>query len=234
MDSTDAPTISVIVPCWNDAVALREVLASFSKLHGLREIIVADASDTSECRDIAASFGARAIVCVEPSRGRQMNDGAATATSDVFLFHHADSVLTQAHVDSLANAMRANGAVGGAFHRKFDARHPAFRWLEPIARRMAERGGTLYGDQSVFVRCAHFQKLAGFANMPLMEDVEFSKRLRSSGRVVVLDPPMESSARRHLRYGALKMSILNGAMILAYRLGVSPRLLHRWYYKWKP
>lgn len=228
------PKISVIIPCWNDAAALREVLASIASLRGLAEVIVADASDTAECRDLAVAAGVQAVRCEVPNRGKQMNAGAAAATGDVLLFHHADSVLTQAHVDSLASALRANGVVGGAFHRKFDARHPAFRWLEPIARRMSERGGTLFGDQSIFVRRAHFQKLGGFADMPLMEDVEFSKRLRRSGRVVVLDPPIESSARRHQRYGSFKISILNGAMLLAYRLGVSPHILHRWYYRWKP
>jgi uncharacterized protein len=229
-----ATTISAIIPCWNDAAALREVLASFSKLRGLHETIVADASENSESRDIAASFGVTIVACAQPSRGRQMNEGAAVATGGVLLFHHADSVLTQPHIDALAAAMSDEKMIGGAFHRKFDARHPAFRWLEPIARKRSERGATFYGDQSIFARRDVFEKMRGYADIPLMEDMEFSRRLRRAGRVVMLDPPMESSARRHARYGATKISLLNGAMIFAYRLGVSPQLLHRWYYKWKP
>ena len=63
-----------------------------------------------------------------------------------------------------------------------------------------------------------------------MEDVEFSKKLRKAGKTIILDPPVESSARRHLRKGPWRTTILNGLFILLYKLGVSPQRLHRWYY----
>jgi uncharacterized protein len=103
-------------------------------------------------------------------------------------------------------------------------------WLESVARFLTRHGGTLYGDQSIFVRRDVFQQLGGFARIPLMEDVEFSRRLRAAGKIAVLDPPVESSARRHLRKGAWRTSIQNGLFIVLYKLGVSPHRLHRWYY----
>ncbi len=225
-----SPSLSVVIPCWNDAEALATVLALVSRLSGITEIIVADASADARCPTISRDFGARVAVCPAPNRGRQMNTGAAVATGDLLLFHHADTVLTQFHVDALIRAMRDGRSVGGAFHRHFDARHPWLRWAEPIGRTMAARGGTLYGDQSIFIRRETFEQMGGFADMPLMEDIEFSRRLRRAGRVLVLDPPIASSSRRHDQRGAWKTTIQNGALILCYKLGVSPARLHRWYY----
>ena len=160
-----------------------------------------------------------------------MNAGARATTGTMLLFQHADTELTQAHVDALHATIRDPDVIGGAFHRKFDQRHARLRWLEAVARRMNERGSTLYGDQSIFVRRATFGQLGGYAEIPLMEDLEFSKRLRRAGRTVVLDPPIASSARHHERRGALRTSIRNGLMIALFRLGMSPQRLHTWYYR---
>jgi len=223
-------TISVIIPCWNDAVALAGTLRKLRTLCGIDEVIVADASHGGECRAVAEDAGARVAACVRPNRGAQMNRGAALAGSAALLFHHADSDLQQAHVHSLRCALEDPELIGGAFHRKFDDRHPRFRWLERIGRFLADRGGTLYGDQSMFVRRPVFERMGGFAEIPLMEDIEFSRRLRRAGRTAVLDPPLASSPRHHVRRGALRTSLRNGTMIALYRLGYPPEKLHAWYY----
>ncbi len=160
-----------------------------------------------------------------------MNLGAAVASGDALVFHHSDTVLTALHVAAIAAALRDPAVVGGAFYRKFDGRHPNLRWLEAVARFLTRHGGTLFGDQSVFVRREIFASLGGFAPIPLMEDMEFSRRLRRSGRIAVCDPPVESSSRRHLRRGAWRTSLQNGLFILLYRCGCSPHWLHRCYYR---
>jgi rSAM/selenodomain-associated transferase 2 len=225
------PTLSVIIPCWNDVSALRQILQVIRGLEGISETIVADASEANACRAVAEQAGVQVAACARPNRGAQMNTGAALARSAVLLFQHADTNLTQAHLDALLAAMGNPSAAGGAFHRKFDGRHPWSRTFEPLARILAERGGTLYGDQSIFVRREVFEQLGGFAAIPLMEDVEFSRRLRRAGKVVVLDPPISTSPRHHERRGAIRTSIRNGLMIALYRLGISPQRLHAWYYR---
>src|SRR5438067_3325654 len=163
---TLAPTLSIVIPCWNDAESLAQILETIGQLRGIAEVIVADASEDSRCRTVAANAGAKVAECAQPNRGSQMNAGAGAARGEVLLFQHADTALTQAHVDSLLSAMRNLDIVGGAFHRKFDARHPLLRWLEPIARLLNRLGSTLYGDQSIFARREHFEKLGGFAAIP--------------------------------------------------------------------
>jgi hypothetical protein len=83
----------------------------------------------------------------------------------------------------------------------------------------------------MFVRRSHFEALGGYAEIALMEDVDFSARMKRRGRVVVLDPPMLSSARRHRRHGKLSVTLENFALIGLFKLGVSPDALHRWYYR---
>ena len=223
--------ISVIVPAWRDAENLAVLLPKLAALEGVAETIVVDATGDAAARSIAQQWGAAFQQCVTPNRGAQMNAGAMSACGDVFIFQHADTDLTNAHLRAIASALQNREIIGGAFYRKFDDRHPRLLWLEDFARFLTRRGGTLFGDQSIFVRREVFFRLKGFAEIPLMEDMEFSSRLRAFGKVAVLDPPVRSSARHHERKGAWRTSIRNGLFILLYKLGVSPEQLHRWYYE---
>ena len=229
--SSDALKLSVVVPSWQDAEDLSVLLPKLRGAGEDVEIVVVDASSDPRSEELALRHRATYVRCSVPSRGTQMNLGAHSASGDVLLFQHADTDITPAHLDAIRGVMQHADVIGGAFYRKFDDRHPRLMWLETVARFLTRNGGTLFGDQSVFVRREVFLRLGGFAEIPLMEDVEFSRRLRAGGRVVVLDPPVQTSARRHLREGAWRKSIQNGWIILLYKLGVSPERLHRWYYK---
>ena len=223
--------ISVVIPSWRDAENLAALLPPLAPLESIAEIIVVDASDDPASEKIARENGAIFLKCSAPNRGAQMNVGATFASGDAIIFQHADTELRETHLAAVWAALRDPAIVGGAFYRKFDDRHPRLMWLESVARFLTRNGGTLFGDQSVFVRREVFLRLNGFAQIPLMEDIEFSRRLRAAGKVAVLDPPVRTSARRHAREGAWKSTIQNGLFIFFYNIGVSPARLHRWYYR---
>ena len=223
----DAAPVSVVIPVWRESEALFGLLRAVAAWPEVREVIVVCAEETADFRRAVESAGALCVSVDEPNRGRQMNAGARRARGEWVLFHHADTELTRAHVQSLATL---RDAVGGAFHRKFDARHPHCRWIEPFERWRNRHVGALFGDQSIFVKRGHFETLGGFADIPLMEDIEFSKRLRRSGPITLLDPPVATSTRRHAKIGAWRTTLTNAALILLYHLGVSPARLHAWYY----
>jgi hypothetical protein len=221
-------TISLIVPCWKDdeeAVALAEKWATHSLIH---EVIVAGVASEAPINHANSKIKRCTAHC--PGRGQQMNLGARLATGEVLVFHHVDSILTEGHLQSLAIAMRNSKCLGGAFYRRFDERHPGLRWLEKFERWHTRAFGTIYGDQSVFVRRSHFFSIAGFAPIPLMEDVEFSGRLRRSGPIKLLDPPMKSCARKQIERGAWKVTLRNLLFLILFRCGASPKRLHKWYY----
>lgn len=222
--------ISIVIPAWNEGARLRELSGRLSALPAVREVIVALAGEAAPGFETPPGK-VREVFFPSPNRGAQLHLGALAATGDVILFHHADSELEAAHLAALQAALEDAAIVGGAFARKFDARHPWLRWLQGLASIQQRFWGTLYGDQSVFVRREHYLALGGFRPIPLMEDVEFSRRLRRSGRVVLLGPPLGTSARRHAAQGAWRTSVQNGVLQLLYRIGVSPFRLHRWYYR---
>ena len=224
------PRISVVVPSWRDADNLATLLPKLASIPAIAETIVVDASGDERSAEIARASGAQLLKCSAPNRGAQMNVGATFASGDAVIFQHADTEMTAAHVEAVRTALRDPAIVGGAFHRKFDERHPRLRFLERAGRYLSEHGGTLYGDQSIFVRRDVFLQMRGFAQIPLMEDVEFSKRLRATGKLAIVDPPVSTSARRHAQKGAWRTTIQNGLFIVLYKLGVSPATLHRWYY----
>ena len=134
------------------------------------------------------------------------------------------------HLAALAAAAKTDGIIGGAFHRQFDDRHFWMKRWERLVRCISAAAGPLFGDQSIFVKANVFQQMGGFADIPLMEDIEFSRRLRRIGRITLLDPPVWSSPRRFRRLGNLRTLLLNALFIVLFYLGVSPHTLHRWYY----
>ena len=209
--------LSVIVPSWNDCDNLCQLIPALVRLDEFHEVIVVDASPGPVASETVRAVGGMYLRASAPNRGAQMNLGAENATGDVLIFHHADSTLAAEHLAAIRLALRDPMVIGGAFYRKFDRRHPRLRRLEIAARFFTRHGGSFFGDQSVFVRRKTFRALGGFAPLPLMEDMEFSRRLRRAGKVAVLDPPVVSSTRRHLRRGSWRTSIENGLYILLYK-----------------
>jgi hypothetical protein len=219
----------VIVPVWRDAEVLASLIARLRSFVEVREIIVSAAESTAGLRERMVSAGAIFCNSAEPNRGRQLNKGATIATAEWLLFHHADTEITAAHMAAFA-AVASSDAVGGGFYRKFDERHPSLRWLEVPERWHSRLFGTIYGDQSIFVRREHFAEMGGFAPLPLMEDVEFSARLRRSGKIKLLDPPMRSCAQKQIEQGASRVTLRNLLFLILFRCGVSAEWLHSWYY----
>ena len=223
--------ISIVVPCWRDDSVTDQMAARWLDGGLVTEVLIASAVDAPGPVSSMVP-GLRVVRCRRPGRGIQMNEAARQARGEILLFHHADTELTEEHLQSLAASMRDPKVGGGAFRRRFDERHPRLRWLEPWEALRCRRFGPVFGDQSIFVRRTVFEALGGFAEVPLMEDVEFSCRLRRhAGGLSILSPAIGSSARKHSQQGRWRTTLTNTALLLLYVLGVSPRRLHGWYYR---
>ncbi|HEX3444117.1 MAG TPA: hypothetical protein VHS80_05320 [Chthoniobacterales bacterium] len=223
------PLISLIVPVWGDDELAADLVHSLPFVPELAEWIVVAVHPGQQLRDLAERGAIQLISCDEPSRGKQLNVGANAARGTLLCFHHCDTELCSAHLSALEKVASDSAIVGGAFHRRFRAERTM--WREPLVRWLSKLGGPLFGDQSIFVRASVFRKLGGFAEIPLMEDLEFSRRLRRSGRVAILDPPLWSPPRRLGRFGTWWRTFRNAAFITLFYLGVDPRTLHGWYYR---
>jgi uncharacterized protein len=236
------PKVSVIIPCLNDADALTHCLARLNEaarfLDFELEMIVSDASDNDACAEIAGHSGAVVVRCETRGRGQQLNAGADLATGDILLFNHADTELTAPHLRGLVDAMKVDGIIGGAFYRDLAWQYPALAWLDPWVRACTRRWGILYGDQSVFATREAFAAMGCFAAIPIMEDVDFSDRLRKRGAIgaiVLVDPPLRTSMRRFKKRGYLRNKLQNVCIVWMWRLRlVTPEQIYRWYYRKSP
>ena len=225
------PLISLVVPVWGDDDIVAGLVSRVALNATTAEWMVAAVEPSEVLRNLKDRGQIRLVVCERPSRGAQMNAGAREARGLLLCFHHADSELRSEHLESLAIAAGNKEIIGGAFHRQFDDRRFWMKKWESLLRRISEVTGPLFGDQSIFVKADVFHEMGGFADIPIMEDIDFSQRLRRKGRIVLLDPPLWSSPRRFRRLGNLRTSSLNALFITLFLLGVSPDKLHRWYYR---
>jgi rSAM/selenodomain-associated transferase 2 len=246
--------IAVIIPTLNEERALPDTLASVAQL-GFDELLVVDGGSTDRTQEIVEHFGRGArgegrgvhesarslpssplplasclrLLTSAAGRAKQMNAGAALAQSDVLLFLHADTRLPDGARQAIERALADPACVGGRFDVRFE--HDAgLAWL--VARLISLRSrwsGIATGDQALFVRRTTFEQLGGFADIPIMEDVDFTRRLKRAGLVAPLRAQVVTSYRRWQRCGAVRTIVLMWALRFLYWLGVHPNRLKALY-----
>ena len=219
--------ISIIIPTHNEARFLPETLdaigaAGIDRPH---EILVVDAESSDRTTDLATMHGARVISSATRQRAAQMNLGASQALGDILLFLHADTSLPTCALGRIEHALNDPRIAGGAFARRYDSNSGWLRVTCALADVRGRSSGWFLGDQAIFVRADVFRMLAGFRDFPLFEDLDFSRRLRRSGRTVLLQPPVTSAARRFEGRGPWRTTWSDFFLTCRYLRGVSPQEL---------
>ena len=227
--SAAEPLVSVVVPVRGDALPLAALLSQLPS-RPLLQILVSTSGPPDAAYD-AVKAARPDVVWLEsrPGRGLQLNAGAAAATGRWLWFVHADSHLPAGWFEAFDALDRRADVTGGAFAFRLDSRAWQARWLERAVAARVWIFGLPYGDQGIFVRRAVFQSMRGFLPIPLMEDVEFVRRLKRQGRVVHLTEGLVTSARRWEQRGWWRQSWSNVTTLALYFLGVSPERLARRY-----
>lgn len=218
--------VSVIVPALNEAERIGEALARAREGENV-ETVVVDGGSADDTAETAAEAGAR-VFHGPRGRARQMNLGAAVAGGEFYCFLHADTRLPEGFARHVRDTLAPRSVAGGAFAFRLDHDSPALRVVEWVVNRRSRRFQMPYGDQALFIRESTFHELRGFPEAPIMEDYAFVRRLRRRGRIAIAPAAVVTSARRWRRRGVLRTTLLNQAIIIAYHLGVPPRVLARW------
>ncbi|MEH1900979.1 MAG: TIGR04283 family arsenosugar biosynthesis glycosyltransferase [Nostoc sp.] len=219
--------ISIIIPTLNEAGNIKEAIATTQQSTNI-EIIVVDAGSEDGTVKIAQSLGIK-VISSSPGRAVQMNGGAVAANGNILLFLHADTRLPTGFDDMIRMALQQPGTVAGAFNLRIDASFLSLRWVEWGVNMRSHICQMPYGDQAIFLTKAVFQQIGGFPELPIMEDFELMRRLKRTGRIVIIPTPVVTSARRWLQKGVFKTTILNQIVIIAYLLGISPKQICSWY-----
>jgi rSAM/selenodomain-associated transferase 2 len=225
-------TISVIIPTLNEEQALGQTLADLPSSHALETIIV-DGGSTDGTLTVARAFCAEIsnarVVGAPTGRARQMNEGAKVSRGNILLFLHADTRMPNDAPRFIESALANPSVVGGRFDVQFDTRSGWGPVISTLMNWRSRMSGIATGDQAIFVRRHVFEQLGGFADIPLMEDIEFSRRLKRAGSVVALRQTVRTSFRRWKQQGPLKTIFSMWTLRFLYWVGVSPSRLSQWY-----
>ncbi|MEI8172771.1 MAG: TIGR04283 family arsenosugar biosynthesis glycosyltransferase [Deltaproteobacteria bacterium] len=226
------PLFSIIVPVLNEESVINpaiEHIGTLQEATGSYEIIVVDGDP--EGKTIGAIRDTKVITAVgKKGRGNQMNRGAALARGDILLFLHADTRLPFNALTLIDSALRDPAFVAGAFDLAIASVRPVFRLIEKTASLRSRVTRIPYGDQALFFHRDSFNAIGGFADIPIMEDVEIMRRIKKRGDpIAFIDAPVTTSSRRWEKEGVLYCTLRNRLIISLYLSGVSPERLAKFY-----
>lgn len=221
--------LSIIIPVLDEGEGIAESLDALSDLRSLgNEVIVVDGG-SRDATVQRARLRADRVLSAPRGRALQMNAGAVKATGDVLLFLHADTRLPAAAELLVLDGLERSQRVWGRFDVKIQGKSPLLvivGWLMNLRSRLT---GIATGDQAIFVRRDTFKSVGGFPEIPLMEDIALSKRLKRESPPLCLSQRALTSARRWEKHGVLSTVVLMWRLRLAYFLGADPKDLAQQY-----
>lgn len=221
--------VSVIVPVLNEAPLIRPFLSNLRKRTSGVEIVLVDGGSADGTDRLAQGFCDQLIQTDERSRAKQMNAGADAASGDVFWFLHADAEVPVESLNEIDRIMSDPKVCGGFFRIRLPSAPAVYRLTDGFAHYAGLLLRMRCGDHGIFCRRTAFVSAGGFPDVPLMEDVEFFRRLRRCGRVVHSNKRIGASPRRYEAIGATRLTLAYGLIATLYALDVPPSRLVRIY-----
>jgi rSAM/selenodomain-associated transferase 2 len=226
--------ISIVIPTYNEEKVLPQNLRSLFTQPGDYEVVVVDGGSTDRTCALVSGLaispqssvlGAVRLLTAPKGRASQMNAGAKQANGEWLLFLHADTVLPHRAIQRL-NELEANREVqAGGFMHQFSGDDWRLKLISVLDNFRCTRSRIIYGDQALFVRRTLFEKLGGFPDQPILEDVAFCERLIKLTNPLLLSPPVVTDARKFLTMGIWRsfLRVLLIILHVEYRLPVLPR-----------
>ena len=220
--------ISIIIPVLNEAKIIQPIL---NLLHTSSqvEIIVVDGGSKDNTVEVAIQTGVKVISVAHKGRAAQMNAGANIACGDILLFLHADTKLPSNFIELVVKTLEPDNVVAGAFELAIDGSAKSLRWIEFLVKVRSRLFSLPYGDQAIFISKKAFINSGGFADLAIMEDFEFIKRIAKQGKIAIAPATVTTSGRRWQKIGVWKTTLINQAIIAGYYLGISPTELSNFY-----
>jgi rSAM/selenodomain-associated transferase 2 len=233
LGSISTNVVSFIIPTYNEEECIGRTLASLAGLDGDFEVIVADGASTDGTVVCVRSFVAEyphplRVMVTEKHRARQLNSAAAVAQGEVLVFLHADTLVSPDALGALELVLKDSRTFGGNFDLIFEGNsfvERFFTWAYRVRRPL----GIYYGDSGIFVRRRVFDRLGGFADIPIMDDYEFVRRLERLGRTACVPSSLKTSGRRWQVQGLFN-TLASWVWVQAlFSLGVPAERLAKWY-----
>ncbi|MBA3899021.1 MAG: glycosyltransferase family 2 protein [Bacteroidetes bacterium] len=227
--------ISIIIPVYNEEASIAKTLQRISETTcaSEKEIIVADGGSTDNTVALASKFAN--VIISGKGKAKQMNTAAMLARGDILFFAQADMTVPAGALSAIEKTI-SEGSDGGGFANVFDAHNEKIKRLGTLLnlrffnRREQSDRCIFYGDNGIFVKKEVFEKLKGFKEIPIMEDYDFSLRMKTNFNVKqIKEPQLILSARRHLKAGFVKTRLQWILIRRLYQMGFSPSFLSKLY-----
>ena len=226
--STAPPRLAIVVPVLNEAEVLPRLLQALQPLRARGcELVVADGGSHDGTPALAAPW-ADAVITAPRGRARQMNAGAAASTAPALWFLHADT-LPPPEADTRVLQALAAGAAWGRFDVHIEGRPAMLRVVAALMNLRSRLSGIATGDQAIFLTREAFDRVGGFPDQPLMEDIELSRRLKRIGPPACLRARVHTSGRRWEQRGVWRTIVLMWRLRWRYWRGESAEAIARAY-----
>lgn len=214
------PKLVIILPTLNEEHYIERTLLAAKACAPDAEFIVVDGGS----RDATVTKAQQHVPVIQTKRGRggQLNAGVAATQGEILLFLHADTLLDSDGIQELLTVMQNTQLVGGAFRMRFDDSRPLYHQISANVTRRSLKSKSYTGDQGIFTRRSIFEQLGRHRDWPFMEDVDYSERMSKAGPVILLASEVETSARRHRKWGLLRTQLTVIIIRILYLFKIHP------------
>ena len=223
--------ISIIIPTYNEANNLPLLLSDLSIIKKEVEILIIDCGSQDKTIDIANIYGAKIHKSKEKNRGLQLNIGAKNALGEWFIFLHADSRLNRDWLKRIKSVLQDDESYIYSFMFQIDSKKIIYRFLEILVNFRSIFFKTPYGDQGLIIHRKTYFKNNGYSKIPLMEDLDFIKRLKNKENLRVLNFPIYTSSRKWEKTNIFQQAINNWKFRRRWLKGESIDSIYIDYYK---
>ena len=223
--------ISIIIPTINEADNLPLLLSDLSNIQTEGEIIIVDCGSEDKTIDIANIYGAKVFLSKERNRGLQLNIGAKNSTGDWLIFLHADSRLTHDWLTKIKSILTEGKNYIYYFKFKINDKKIIYRFLEILVNFRSKYFKEPYGDQGMVIHRSIYFKNNGFSKIPLMEDVDFFRRLNNKNDLNQLNLPIFTSSRKWINTNIFLQAFRNWNYRRRWLKGESTKIIYSDYYK---
>ncbi len=223
--------ISIIIPTINEASNLPLLLSDLSSIQKEGEIIIVDSGSEDKTIDVANIYGAKVFISKERNRGFQLDIGAKNSKGEWLIFLHADTRLTHDWFKKINSFLEGNKNSIYYFEFKINNKKIIYRVLEILVNFRSRFFKQPYGDQGLIIHRTTYFKNNGFRKIPLMEDVDFLRRLNKKKDLKQLNLPIFISSRKWERTNIFLQAIKNWQFRRRWLKGESLKSIYSDYYK---
>ena len=223
--------ISIIIPTINEANNLPLLLSDLSIIQKEGEILIIDCGSEDRTLDIANIYGAKIYKSKEKNRGLQLDIGAKNSIGEWLIFLHADSRLPHDWLIKIKSVLKGDKNSIYYFKFKINDKKMIYRVLEILVNFRSQFFKQPYGDQGLIIHKSNYLKNNGFRKIPLMEDIDFLRRLKNKNDLKQLNLPIFTSSRKWERTNIFLQAFRNWNFRRRWLKGESTKSIYSDYYK---